>query len=55
MFMIHKAHILFEDEGNGERQNDRLKGVVYAFREIDRWGDMMISETMANQGVGDSE
>lgn len=56
MFMIHTIHLLQEDEKVSEKQNDLLKGAIYAFRELDRWGDMMISETMANQGSGeDSE
>ena len=45
--MIHTTHVFLE--GEQERGQDLMyKGVIYAFRELLRWGDMMESERLQN-------
>lgn len=47
--MIQTAHILLEETGNPEKYDDTLKGAVYSFRELLRWGESMLNEQIANQ------
>lgn len=49
MQMISVAYKLLEDPDNPKLSDQALKGAIYAFREIIRWGDMMVNEQMANQ------
>lgn len=46
--MIHASHMLFEEE-NSYEQDNMLRGVIHAFREIIRWGDGMVNEQLGNQ------
>ena len=46
--MIHTSHMLFEEE-NFHEQDNMLRGVIHAFREISRWGDSMVNEQFGNQ------
>ena len=48
MSMIHAVHIMLEEEANSVGQDRMLKGATYAFRELDHWGDLMISESVGN-------
>lgn len=48
MYMIHSIHLLIEGEENSIHQDRMLKGAIYGFRELDRWGDMMVSESIGN-------
>lgn len=52
MAMIHATHLLFEGEENPRDVDMMLKGAVYACRELDRWGNLMISEAMADSQEG---
>lgn len=54
-YMISKSHNLLEEDG--DRDIDlKIKGVIYAFREIMRWGESMINEQIANQtDISDDE
>lgn len=47
--MIQTAHVLLEETGNPEKYDDTLKGAVYSFRELLRWGESMVNEQIANQ------
>ena len=47
--MISSIHTVLEDETNPRDTDQALKGAVYAFWEIIRWGNMMVGEQIANQ------
>ncbi len=53
LHMIHNSHVLLESESNSALQDNALKGAVYAFRELIRWGDLLVSEHAANS-VGEN-
>ena len=47
--MISSIHTLLEDETNPRDLDQTLKGTIYAFWEIIRWGNMMVNEQISNQ------
>ncbi len=52
--MISVAHSLLEDETNTLQEDISLKGAIYAFWEIIRWGESMLNEQLGNQSNPDS-
>jgi hypothetical protein len=51
--MISSAFLLMENESNSHEMDLQIKGTIYALREMMRWGDKMVNETVADQ-AGDS-
>lgn len=51
--MISKAHSLAEEQTNDREIDLQIKGVIYAFREMMKWGESMVNEQVANQ-VGEN-
>lgn len=52
--MIAVAHNLLEETSNDRDFDLTIKGVVYSFRELMKWGEAMHNEQVANQ-TGDTE
>jgi len=50
-FMLSHVHVMFEEENNSRDLDLILKGVTYAFRELMKWGKVMINEQVANQNT----
>lgn len=54
-YMIFVAHKLLEEQTNDRDLDLNLKGVVYAFRELLKWGESMVNEQIAYQTDNNSE
>lgn len=46
--MISSSYSLLEASSNDRDLDLTLKGTIYAFRELIRWGDRMVSEDISN-------
>jgi len=53
--MISVALNLLEESSNERDFDLTLKGVVYSFRELMKWGETMINEQVANQTENNQE
>ena len=47
-YMITKVHEILELTDNDRDYDQALKGTIYAFREIIRWGESCFNEHIAN-------
>ena len=47
--MISTAHRLLESTDNDRDYDLELKGAIYAFWELHKWGEVMVNEQIANQ------
>lgn len=47
--MLSKLHTEMEDQSADGESDRTMKGVAYAFRELMRWGTLMVSEQVSNQ------
>ncbi len=50
-FMLSSLHNMFEEQGSDRDFDLMLKGVAYSFRELMKWGNVMINEQVANQNT----
>jgi len=50
--MITRAHDMLEEASNDREYDQAIKGTIYAFRELMRWGELMVSEQVDNQNNG---
>jgi len=50
--MISTAHSILENENNSRDADLALKGAIYSFWEIIRWGEKMVNEQLGNQALG---
>ena len=51
---ISVAYGLLEETNNDRDFDLTIKGVIYSFRELTKWGETMYNEQIANQ-IGDKE
>ena len=52
--MISSAHSLLEENDNDRDVDLVLKGAIYSFRELIRWGDKMVNESLEYTSGGGS-
>ena len=53
--MISSAHNILEATSSDRDSDLQLKGVIYSFREMIKWGNSVLNEQIANQTDGISE
>lgn len=49
--MIASTHVMLEEASNDRDTDQAIKGTLYAFRELIRWGSLMVNEHVSNQTV----
>jgi hypothetical protein len=53
--MISVAHNILEETNSSRDYDLILKGIVFSYRDLIRWGESMVNEQMANQTTEISE
>ena len=53
--LISVSHRLLENGNNSKDEDAVLKGAIFAFRELMRWGNMIVSEQRSNESERVSE